>query len=110
MNLDNILIFILWLLSVRDLIAKNFDIPKNKRWSFLFYNNKEINEVSYCYQLKKIHDNSMPIQYNSKLILQMLIVLGIHTKYFENKVFCDRDKTIETKYLVSTLEASYIKS
>ena len=107
---DQIVLILLSIFSVRDLLAKNIDIPKNKKWSWLFYNNKEINQVPSCYQLSKIKDNSMPISIKSDITTQLLIVLGEHTKYFENTVYCDRDKRIPIHYLVSTLEASYVKS
>lgn len=58
---DQILLILISIFSVRDLLAKNIDIPKNKKWSWLFYNYKEINQVPSCYQLSKIKDNSMPI-------------------------------------------------
>lgn len=109
MNLDRIMLILLWLLSVRDLLAKNIDIPKDKKWSWLFYNNKEIKQAPGCYQLSKVIENSVPISKKSDLMTQLIIVLGEHTKYFEEKAFCDRDKRIRVNYLVSTLEASYIK-
>ena len=66
MNLDRVVIMILGILTIRDIISKNFDIPKNKRWSWLFYNNNELKEVPYCYQLNKINTNRTPISYNDK--------------------------------------------
>ena len=107
---NQIMLILLSIFSVRDLLAKNIDIPKNKKWSWLFYNSKEINQAPSCYQLSKIMNNSMPISIKSDITTQLLIVLGEHTKYFENTVYCDRDKRIPIHYLVSTLEASYVKS
>ena len=66
MNFNNIIIFLLGILSIRDLISKNFDIPKNKRWSWLFYNSKEKSDVPYCYQLNKINKNKTPISYKDE--------------------------------------------
>lgn len=105
--LDQIMLLLLWIFSVRDLLAKNIDIPKHKKWSWLFYNSKEINQAPSCYQLSKVMDNSMPISIKSDPMIQLIIVLGEHTKYFENKVFCDREKNVSVNYLASTLEASY---
>lgn len=109
MDLDQIILLLLGIFSVRDLLAKNVDIPKDKKWSWLFYNSKEIKQSPSCYQLSKVIDNSMPISIKSDPMIQLLIVLGEHTKHFEEKVFCDRDKKISVNYLVSTLEASYVK-
>lgn len=107
MSWDKITLFILGLLSVRDLISQNFDIPKDRKWSGLFYNKKEREEIPYCYQLNKINRNKVPIGYKSNLMSKLILVLGNHTKYFEEGVFCDRKKMIKINHLVSTLEASH---
>ena len=65
---DQILLILLSIFSVRDLLAKNIDIPKNKKWSWLFYNNKEINQVPSCYQLSNIEKKVE----NAKNILQLI--------------------------------------
>jgi len=107
MNWDKIILFILGLLTVRDLISKNFNIPNNKSWSWIFYNKKECEEIPYCYQLNKINKNKPPIDYNLELLPKLMLVLGNHTKFFEEGVFCDRSKLIRINHLVSTLEASH---
>lgn len=109
MIVDRIILLLLGILSIRDIISKNFDIPKNKRWSWLFYNSKDIHNVPYCYQLSKINSNRTPISYKSNLLTQLILILGNHTKHFEEGVFCDRNGLIRVNYLVSTLEASHIK-
>lgn len=106
-DFDTIILFVLGLISVRDLLSKNFDIPKDKKWSWLFYNKKECEEVPYCYQLNKIKKNKPPISYNATLLSKLMLVLGNHTKYFEEGAFCDREKNIRVNHLVSTLEASH---
>lgn len=107
MDWDKIILFILGLLTVRDLISKNFEIPIDRRWSWLFYNKKDCGEIPYCYQLNKINKSKPPIAYNSELLSKLLIVLGNHTKFFEEGAFCDREKQIRINHLVSTLEASH---
>lgn len=104
---DSIVLFLLGLLTVRDLISKNFNIPKNKSWSWLFYNKNECEDIPYCYQLSLIKKNKPPINYHSELLPKLILVLGNHTKFFEEGVFCDRSKRIRVNYLVSTLEASH---
>lgn len=107
MNFDTIFLWILGIAGIRDLIIKNFNVPRDKKWSWIFYNKKDLGEVPFCYQLNKINKCKPPIAYNSELLPRVLVVLGNHTKFFEEGVFCDRDKRIRIKYLVSTLEASH---
>lgn len=107
MDWDKIILFILGLLTARDLISKNFDIPNDRKWSWLFYDKKDCEKIPYCYQLNKINKGKPPIAYNSELLPKLLIILGNHTKFFEGGVFCDRDKRMRINHLVSTLEASH---
>lgn len=51
MDWDKIILFILGLLTARDLISKNFDIPYDRKWSWLFYDKKDCEKIPYCYQL-----------------------------------------------------------
>ncbi len=107
MNWDKIILFILGILTVRDLISKNFNVPSDKKWSWIFYNKKDFEKIPYCYQLNKINKGKPPIAYNSELLLKLLVVLGNHTKYFEEGAFCDRRKQMRKHHLVTTLEAAH---
>lgn len=104
--LDKFFIWTAGIIGIRDLIANNFNIPRDKKWSWIFYNRIE-ESVPRCYQLNKINKEKTPMPYDSELLPKLLVVLGNHTKYFEEGVFCDRDRRIRIKHLVSTLEASH---
>lgn len=99
-----ITLIILSIATIRKIIADNFNIPINKKWSWILYDKKEI---PYCYQLNKIQIEKKSLKYNSNLLLSFIILLGNHTKHFNNDVYCDRDKKIPLKYMVNTLEASH---
>ena len=104
---DQIILFFLFIFSLRDIITSNINIPKDKKWSWLFYNRNQCEQIPPCYQLNKINKNKTPIKYKSDLLTRLIIVLGKHTKYFEEGAYCDRKKTLRVHYLVSTLEASH---
>ena len=106
MTWNSIILAVLAILTIRDLIANNFDIPINKKFSWLLYNKRD-KEVPYCYQLDKINRDRTPINLKSPLIERMIIIMGNHTKHFEEGVFCDRKNKIKVNHMVNTLEASY---
>lgn len=107
MDFDNVMLFLIGLFSVRDLISKNVNIPINPRLSWILYNKNEFEKIPYCYQLNKINKNKPPIEYNSDIILKLVLVLGEHTKYFMDGVYCDKKEKIRINHMVNTLIASH---
>lgn len=103
---DRITLILLSIATIRKIIADNFNFLKGTKWSWILYDKKE---VPYCYQLSKIKNQEIRIKYSSDLLVNIIIILGNHTKYFINKVYCDRQKTIQVHYMVNTLEASHNK-
>lgn len=103
---DRIILILLSIATIRKIIADNFNFLKGTKWSWILYDKKE---VPYCYQLSKIKNQEIRIKYSSDLLVNIIIILGNHTKYFINKVYCDRQKTIQVHYMVNTLEASHNK-
>ena len=101
---DRIILILLSIATIRKIIADNFNFPIDKKWSWILYDKKE---VPYCYQLNKLQNEENKIIYKSDIILNLIVLLGNHTKYFINKVYCDRNKTLQIHYMVNTLEASH---
>lgn len=101
---DRIILILLSIATIRKIIADNFNFPIDKKWSWILYDKKE---VPYCYQLNKLQNEENKIIYNSNIFLNLIVLLGNHTKYFINKVYCDRNKTLQIHYMVNTLEASH---
>lgn len=100
---NRIILILLSIATVRKLIADNFNFLKGTKWSWILYDKKE---VPYCYQLSKITNEKIKIKYSSDILVNLIVILGIHTKYFDNKVYCDRQKTLQFHHMVNTLEAS----
>lgn len=107
-TLNSIIIFLLGVLSIRDIIAKNFAIPKNKKWSFLFYNKSDIDKIPLCYKRYELSIKKQSISYR-KMIENLLFLASCHAKKFNNGLVHGRFKKgmIQSKYFINTLEASY---
>lgn len=104
---DRVILILLSMATIRKIIADNFNIPKDTKWSWIIYDKKQ--EVPYCYQLHKVANEIRKIKYKSDIFVNLIILLGNHTKYFINGVYCDRGKTMPVHYMVNTLEASHNK-
>lgn len=108
---DTILLILLGVFSLRDLISQNISIPKHKKWSWLFYNRKDLYDIPYCYQLSKKAEEKEMLNASSKdIISKLLAVLGKHTTFFQEKIYYSRMRKEMTEYFINTHEAVHDSS
>ncbi len=109
-NFDTIIIFMLGILSIRDMISKNFDIPKDKKWSWIFYNKSEKSQIPPCFKRHEIFNKPSTIDTYS-IIDNLLLVASRHIKKFDNGLVHGRfsKEAIPSNYYINTLEAAHDK-
>lgn len=107
--MNYIILAILTLLTIRDILTKNFAIPKRKKWSWIFYNRNELEKIPPCYRRYELSEKSANFT-PRKIIEELLLLTQRHIKRFDQGLVHGRfQKGINSKYFINTLEASHNK-
>ena len=102
---DKITLGFLSLITIRQLVAQNFDIPLKKlRW--LIYDTKSPVLCRRAYETSKQFEN---LGTNKQCLIGLLSLASRHIKNYPDGLLHGRNggHAVESKYFINTLEASY---
>lgn len=106
---ETIILMLLSIITIRSLIAQNFDIPLAPRFKWIIYNKKDQNPVlcSRVYERNQGFNNGSSVK---SIIERLLIMDGKHTKKFNDGYFHRHKFSTEmrSEYFINSLEASYV--
>ncbi len=106
---DRIILILLGVITIRQLISQNFDIPLPNKLKWLLYNKKDIHPPVLCRRVYDI-DHLFKQNFTTRSIIEQLIELDSHhIKYYEDGLVHGRSSgvRVSSKYFINTLEASY---
>ncbi len=105
--IDTIIIYLLGILTIRQLIAQNLNIPLPKRLMWLLYDKKNLEQPVLCRRAYEINCLKNNKQSNSTIVKNLLELASRHIKYYEGGLGHGRSVRVQSQYFINTLEASY---
>ncbi len=106
-TMDNVILALLGLITIRQLVAQNFDIPLPDRLKWLLYNKKDLNPPVLCRRIYDINSTFNDKRPSSAVIEDLLALDCRHVKYYPGGIMHGRRALISSDYFINTLEASY---
>lgn len=106
-TMDNIILILLGIITIRQLIAQNFDIPLPNKFKWLLYNKQDLCPPVLCRRIYNINSTFKDDRPSSKVIEELLSLDCRHVKYYPAGIRHGRIAKIDSKYFINTLEASY---
>ena len=111
--MDGIILALLGFITLKQLIADNFDCPINKKNKiitfliWLIWGKKSQNPPVLCQRNYIINRNLQNAYQNNNIIEELLSLCMRHIMFFSNGISHGRINFTESNYFINTLEASY---
>ena len=107
--IDNIVLIMLGIITVRQLIAQNFDIPLPDRLKWILYNKRDLQPPVLCRRIHNINQTFQDNRASSEVIEDLLALDCRHVKYYPGGIRHGRTALVNSEYFINTLEASYFE-
>lgn len=105
--IDKIILILLGIITIRQLIAQNFDIPLPNGFKWILYNKRDLQPPVLCRRIYDINQTFQDDRSSSEVIEELLALDSRHIKYYPEGIRHGRTTMIGSKYFINTLEASY---
>lgn len=116
--INQIIIFLIGLITIREIIAAFFYVPRDKKWSWLIYNKNDENMIKFVLQQLNLNDKKLnrlskidyPIHEMPSPVHRLISLLSRHIYKSNDHLSYGKDTIVNTRYYVNTMEAIHDRS